>query len=71
MIHTKSGKVESDPEYQRCIRLAAEARERGELPTAIFWQRAAVKRGDDMLAEMGSNVRFGPFMDMFNTLREH
>lgn len=70
MIHTKSGDVERDPEYQRCISAAEEARARGEVQTAIFWQRAAVQRGDDMLAAMGSAVRFGPFMDFFNTLQK-
>lgn len=39
MIHTKSGKVESDPEYQRYIRLVADARERGAAGGSVPWRR--------------------------------
>lgn len=65
-IHTKGGLVEQDPEYQRCIKAAEEARDRGELSVAQFWQRAAIKRGDELLTSMGSTIQFGWFFDLFN-----
>ncbi len=58
-----------DPEYQRLMRLRADAIERGNDEAAIAYGNAAVRRGDELIVARGGKALFGPICDALENLR--
>lgn len=58
----------TDPEYMRLLRLAEEAKARGDLEACIAYQGAAIRRGDELLVASGGKALFSPINEALEQL---
>lgn len=61
--------MRTDAEYQRLWRLHADAKARGDLEAATAYGGAVIRRGDEILAELGSEARFTPMWEAAEEIR--
>lgn len=57
-----------DAEFERLATLAQLAYARGDFESCVMYQRAAIRRGDEVLAAGGSDLKFAPIVDAFESL---
>lgn len=53
----------NDAEYQRLRQLREDAVARGHLVAAIAYGHAALRRGDELIVQLGGSVAFSPIAE--------